>query len=218
MESGFLPEIMGLFAPPPTWKGNEGVPLPKARIHAIFPPAAIRISLYYKYHKNDSLAGVSYLQFVASSSNVVNNYVTRTLSGQWEEGSPLTEVHLEIAKNVISRKIHLWPNQGMKDMLLNWVEKCGWEEGAMQFRQTLVDEYGDGKMLGDLVLGLDCVFPPVDENEASKAAPAKKPEPSELDAEIKRIMDEKNGLDGQLFQYALQVYRSWAATSTSKST
>ena len=113
--SNFLPESMGLFVPPESWDSNNAeVPPPKARIHVLLPPTAMRINLYYQHYKSKHLSGTSYLQFVTSPSIIVDNYITRILSGQWDEGSPVTEVHLEVAKNVLSRKIHLWPLQGKK--------------------------------------------------------------------------------------------------------
>ena len=102
--SPFLPEVaMGLFSLPPGCAINDTTTLPKARIHAIFPPASMRISLYYQYytsayHSPPPSSNGSYLQFVTSSSIVVNNYITRILSGQCEEGSPVTTVHLEVAR------------------------------------------------------------------------------------------------------------------------
>ena len=117
--SNFLPESMGLFVPPESWDSNNAeAPPPKARIHALLPPTAMRINLYYQHYKSKHLSGTSYLQFVTSPSIIVDNYITRILSGMWDEGSPVTEVHLEVAKNVLSRKIHLWPVSRELSLLL----------------------------------------------------------------------------------------------------
>ena len=217
LESPFLPEMMGLFAPPPSRHGAAGAasPLPRARVFGLFLPTNGRIGLYYAHRKHAALAGVSFLQFVASPSIVVNNYVTRTLSGQWEEGSPVTAAHVEIAKNVLARKVHLWPNQGVQEAVRRLAARYGWQEGALRFRQGLLEKAGgeDNAVSTDVTLGMECMFPPPPEEDAETAAAApvaKKPEPTELEVETNKIIRERNILDEELFGYVMKVYLdSW---------
>merc|ERR1719223_1890905 len=169
------------------------------------------MNFYYQHYKTKHLSGVSLLQFVTSSNIIVNNYITRILSGQWEEGSPVTEVHLEIAKNVVSRKIHLWPLRGRKDMVLSWSERYGWHEGALQFRQNLVNKFPDRNELQDVDVGIDLMFPPQKAVEGSPRVvqeAVSKPQPSELQIETNNIIKERNWLDDELHQYVMNLHNS----------
>ncbi|KAL7464862.1 hypothetical protein ACHAXS_005187 [Conticribra weissflogii] len=167
--SPFLPEVaMGLFTPPSSSSATnvdldrilKTIPHPKARIHGVFLPSEMRIRHYHEHHKTSHNLG-TYLQFITSPSIVVENYMTRILTGQWEEGTPVTEVHLEIAKNIISSKVTLWPTRGLDDMQKHWVEWYGWQDGAMGFHRDLVREFGeDDRDIRNLVFGVDCLFPP----------------------------------------------------------
>eukprot|EP00569_Conticribra_weissflogii_P010622 CAMPEP_0171385468 /NCGR_PEP_ID=MMETSP0879-20121228/38999_1 /TAXON_ID=67004 /ORGANISM="Thalassiosira weissflogii, Strain CCMP1336" /LENGTH=1074 /DNA_ID=CAMNT_0011897767 /DNA_START=57 /DNA_END=3277 /DNA_ORIENTATION=- len=167
--SPFLPEIsMGLFTPPSSTSTTntdldqilKTIPHPKARIHGVFLPSEMRIRHYHEHYKTSHNLG-TYLQFITSSSIVVENYMTRILTGQWEEGTPVTEAHLKIAKNIISSKVTLWPTRGLDDMQKHWVEWYRWQEGALGFHRDLVREFGDDDLdIRNLVLGMDCLFPP----------------------------------------------------------
>ena len=239
VESPFLPEALGLFEPPPGWS-DGGTSPHRARAFGLFLPTAGRIGLYWQHHKH--LLGMSFLRFVASSSIVVNNYVTRVLSGQWDEGSPVTPAHLEVAKGVLARRVRLWPNQGAQDMVREMADRYGWDKGLADFRQGLVAAAGGGAAgearVADVQLGSERMFPPpspqeppeatgdaegalaapeeVGETEATVAAteppPKEKPPPSEVEVETSNIIKERNQLDNELFRYVMQAY--WKARKT----
>jgi hypothetical protein len=206
--SPFLPEVVnGLFTPV---SNNAKSPLPKCKVHSILLPTGHRIrNAYYLYTTTGGTG--TFLEFITSPSIFVNNYVTRILSGQWDEGSPVTEVHLEIAKNVASRKIHMWPNRGVQDMVAFWAEVYRWQDGAIRHREQLIQQLQNQQQTiqdNSMVFGLECVFPPPDPN-LPPPAHAPPPAPTDLEVEINRILAERNALDDQLFQYVVQLYDSW---------
>eukprot|EP00956_Cyclotella_meneghiniana_P037334 scaffold137011_cov29-Cyclotella_meneghiniana.AAC.2 len=208
--SPFPPEtVNGLFSTATTTATNinVGSSPPKAKVHAIMLPTSHSIRNYHSMHL--SKGGTStFLEFITSPSILVNNYVTRILSGQWEAGSQVTEIHLEVAKNIISRKIHMWPNRGVQDMFSVWANTYGWEEGALKHREQLLQQMQLSN--NELVLGMECLFPPPDPN-LPPPVHAPPPAPSELDIEINRIISERNALDDKLFLYVIQLYDSWMA-------
>ena len=208
--SPFLPEVTnGLFSPT-TYK-NVPHP-PKAKVHSIMLPTSHRIRSYHQTLISSGDTG-TFLDFISSPSIIVNNYVTRILSGQWDEESPVTEVHLEIAKNIISRKIHMWPNRGVQDMVNYWATMYGWQEGAMEYKNQILQHVREQQQTlseNEVMCGLECVFPPPDPDQPQpvRAAPQ---EPTDLEKEINRILSERNAFDDQLFLYVVQLYDSWMA-------
>ncbi|KAL3792865.1 hypothetical protein HJC23_004790 [Cyclotella cryptica] len=208
--SPFLTEVAsGLFASPTGMKNGE-MPPPKARIHSIMLPTSNRIRAYHQMHSSNGGSG-TFLEFITSPSIFVNNYMTRVLSGQWVEGTPVTEVHLEVAKNVISRKIHLWPNRGVQDMITFWAQVYGWQEGQVRFRESIMQNFQQ-QPENQMPTGLACMFPPPDPNLPPPVR-VPPPAPTDLEVEINRILTERNALDEQLFAYVVQLYDSWMARS-----
>ena len=96
------------------------------------------------------------------------------------------------------------------DLVLNWVERYGWQERAMRIHQNLVTKFGED--VKDLVLGMDCTFPPPtpDEEQPARPAPA---EPTELEIEINNIIAERNILDDILFHYAVGLNKAWVKSN-----
>ncbi|KAL7519149.1 hypothetical protein ACHAWX_003942 [Stephanocyclus meneghinianus] len=206
--SPFLPEIAsGLFAPPTDIDNSEGPP-PKARIHSIMLPTSNRIRAYHQMYTSKGGSG-TFLEFITSSSIFVNNYITRILSGQWIEGTPVTAMHLEVAKNVVSRKIHLWPNRGVQDMIAFWAKMYRWQEEAVHFWESTMQNFPQ-HLENELPTGLACMFPPPDPNHPPPVH-VPPPAPTDLEVEINRILTDRNALDDQLFSYVVQLYDSWMA-------
>jgi hypothetical protein len=206
--SPFLPEVTGgLFAPTPAVIYDKAPP--KARIHSIMLPTSHRVRSFHQMYTSQG-GTQTYLQFITSQSIYVNNYVTRILSGQWEEGSPVTVVHLEVAKNVVSKKVHMWPNRGHTDMFAYMANMYGWQDVAMHHRQKLLQQFP--QLDGELTLGIDCMFPPPDPNapppEPPKVPP---PAPTDLEVEIEKLLNERNALDDELFAYVIELYDEWMA-------
>ena len=207
--SPFLTEVTnGLFSP----TNNNAPHPPQAKVHSIMLPTSHRIRSYHQMYISSGGTG-TFLEFITSPSIIVNNYVTRILSGQWNEEFPVTEVHLEIAKNIISRKIHMWPNRGVQDMVSYWANMYGWQGGAMEYRDQILQQIRQQQQAvpeNELLYGLECVFPPPDPDlpPPLRSTPQ---EPTDLEKEINRILNERNGLDDQLFLYVVQLYDSWMA-------
>lgn len=212
VNTAFLPEIMGLFDPPASWSST---PFPKARIHALMMPANSRITQYFNFYRGQHLEGMTLLDFVTSSHTMANNFVTRVLSGQFEEGDEVTEAHLEVAKNVASQKVRFWPMRDKKGMIRTWSMSYGWDMGARAYYNQLNrQEKGWGK----LVLGMNCMFPPLsaeEEEAAASAAPVAQSQESDLQVEINRIISERNKLDQALFNYIVKLDAQWTAEEDS---
>ncbi|EJK75466.1 hypothetical protein THAOC_02810 [Thalassiosira oceanica] len=212
INTAFLPEIMGLFDPPTS---QSSTPLPKARIHALLMPANSRIMQYFNYYRGQHLEGMTLLDFVTSSHTMANNFVTRVLSGQFEEGDEVTEAHLEVAKNVASQKVRFWPMRDKKGMIRTWSMSYGWDRGARAYYNQLNrKERGWGR----LVLGMNCMFPPPsaeEEEAAASAVPVAQQPQSDLQVEINRIISERNKLDQALFNYVVKLDAQWTAEEDS---
>ena len=90
-------------------------------------------------------------------------------------------------------------------MVLHCTKMCGRQDGAMNFRQTLLDMFSDEQEIVDSVFGLDCTYTPstVISNESQNAVGAAhvvtKTQPSDLQAEINKIIRERNAFDNELF-------------------
>lgn len=80
----------------------------------------------------------------------------------------------------------------------------------MRIHQNLVTKFGED--VKDLVLGMDCTFPPPtpDEEQPARPAPA---EPTELEIEINNIIAERNILDDILFHYAVGLNKAWVKSN-----
>ena len=212
INTAFLPEIMGLFDPPAS---RSSTPLPKARIHALLMPASSRITQYFNYYKGQHLEGMTFLDFVTSSHTMANNFVTRVLSGQFEEEDEVTEAHLEVAKNVASQKVRFWPMRDKKGMIRTWSMSYGWDTGARAYYNQLNRKE---KGWGRLVLGMNCMFPPPsaeEEEAAASAVPVSQQPQSDLHVEINRIISERNKLDQALFNYVVKLDTQWNAEEDS---
>jgi hypothetical protein len=50
----------------------------------------------------------------------------------------------------------MWTNRGSKDMVAYWANMYGWQDDALNQQQSVP--------ITEMVLGLDCLFPPPDPN------------------------------------------------------
>lgn len=180
---------------------------PKAKVHAIMLPTGHRLRAYHHLHVIKG-GTKSFLEFITSPTILANNHVTRVLSRQEDINEPVTDMHLDIAKSVISRKIHMWPNRGVQDMLSLWANLYGWQEGALQIRDQLSSQQSNHEM----VFGMECVFPPPDPNLPPQVQTPPR-ETTDLEVEINRVIAERNALDDRLFLYVVQLYDSWMTES-----
>jgi hypothetical protein len=183
---------------------------PKAKVHAIMLPTGHRLRAYHHLHVIKG-GTKSFLEFITSPTILANNHVTRVLSRQEDINEPVTDMHLDIAKSVISRKIHMWPNRGVQDMLSLWANLYGWQEGALQIRDQLLSQQMQ-QSNHEMVLGMECVFPPPDPNLPPQVQTPPR-EPTDLEVEINRVIAERNALDDRLFLYVVQLYDSWMTES-----
>lgn len=90
----------------------------------------------------------------------------------------------------------MWTNRGSKDMVAYWANMYGWQDDALNQQQSVP--------INEMVLGLDCLFPPPDPN-LPPPVHAPPPAPTDLEVEINRILAERNALDDKLCQYVIQL-------------
>mmetsp|Transcript_17654 Transcript_17654/g.21980 ORF Transcript_17654/g.21980 Transcript_17654/m.21980 type:complete len:503 (-) Transcript_17654:276-1784(-) len=152
----------------------------KARIFGLFPNVFAMIGSSYKYLSLQGLFNGTMLDFLASDHVLANNYITRLLSGRWEDQDVLTDEDYEYAEAIFREKFFMVPNAGQRELVEKMVDVFDWNK-----------------------LSIPCIYEPAaDGGEAiERARPSPKPK-TEEELEIERLIEERNAYDNRLFLVA----------------
>ena len=135
----------------------------------------MRVRASYNYLHGKGLFDGSYLEFISSEHILVNDYLVRMLSGQWDVSVELTRDDLHVAAQELQSKFHVGVLRHIRTYMEQMVSLMGWQQPPP----------------ADVV---DCMFPPKYDNNS----PQPKPDETELETQMREIVRNKNRWDVQL--------------------
>jgi hypothetical protein len=173
ISSPFLPEVASLFT-------NEK----KGRLIIAVPNTMARLKMSYDYLRKKEPYEGTFLEFVKSNHVLANNYLTHSLSGNWEGIGELTEEDFVTAQKILKEKFTVarWADQRK---IVDYLVKNGQDKWSKD--------------------GYDCMYPPENDYSKESAVAAQNrdmppiPKKTSEEIEIENAVQLRNKWDEQMF-------------------